>query len=115
MAPDLVQVYHKNRSSGVIFISLTEESRDDAQRFARDYGVEWPLCSGARSFLDGWLGEYTYPGFLIIGRDGKIAWSDGGSRQQHGSRRFGIDELDYQLDRIVGRPAGSTQKSPRQL
>lgn len=104
MAPDLVQVYHKNRSSDVVFLSITEESSEVARRFARAYGIEWPICCDARHFLEDWLDDYSYPGLFIIGPDGKICWNDGGARQHHSGRiRFGIHELDAQIDRIAGR------------
>ena len=45
-APGLVQVFHKYRDRPVRFVSLTNTSRESAEKFVRQFAIPWPCGYG---------------------------------------------------------------------
>jgi hypothetical protein len=67
----------------VVFLGLTPIDEARAKSFARRYEIDWPNGWGARELIeyysDGW-----FPAILVIGRDGRVCWTDGAARNgQH--------------------------------
>lgn len=66
----------------MVFISLTPDSARRAERFAREYSIDWPVGWGAGPLVEKYLPN-SYPALVVIGRDGRVVWNDGAARYQH--------------------------------
>lgn len=79
--PKLVELHDKYRDRGdVVFIGLadeppTETSRKNVELFLKSKGVEWPNAFNAGGFVTEQFKTQYYPGYWIIGRDGKVVWN----------------------------------------
>lgn len=67
----------------MVFVGLTPIDEARAKAFVRRYAIEWPVGWGAGElfdyYRDGW-----FPAILLIGRDGRVRWTDGAARNgQH--------------------------------
>ena len=93
-APDLVQVSAKYQPQGVVFMSLTTESEETVQRMIDKLGITWPNgCDasletirnlGARNEQQANVAGYEVkPTLYVVGRDGRISWSDQHMRYRH--------------------------------
>jgi hypothetical protein len=65
-----------------VFISLTPDDEELAQRFASQHRIDWHMGWGAKEMVERYLGE-RYPTLVVIGRDGRVVWNDGTARLQH--------------------------------
>ena len=75
--PDLVDLYDKYHSKGVVFVGMTSddsESVKNVEKFVDKYKVKWPNAYGATEALIAFKAEY-FPGYWLIGRDGKVVWN----------------------------------------
>ena len=103
MAPDLVQIqrYFEEQQEDVVFVSLTLETASRAERFARRYGIAWPVGWRAQAFVDEYLGD-RYPALIVVGRDGRVAWNDGAARLWHRDAEIApllFDQIETALSR----------------
>jgi thiol-disulfide isomerase/thioredoxin len=76
-APHLIELYHKFRGRGVVFIGLTREEEDvlpAIRDFLNDTGIPWRNGYGAAATLDQFRDIYI-PTLWVIGVDGKVAWN----------------------------------------
>ena len=102
-APSLVQAYDKFHDRGVEFISISADDKDTCQQFATAHGMAWP--SGYDSDVAAmWNAEV--PIVLVIGADGRIAWTDSSSRLRHRWR-----ETPAVLDRAIERALSDARAS----
>lgn len=83
--PELVQIQREFADNpDVVFIGLTTDDKSDLEnicRFLAKYEVTWPNAYGAAATifgtgpeLTGFKSEY-FPGYWVIGRDGKVVWN----------------------------------------
>ncbi len=83
--PELVAIQREFADNeNVVFIGLTTDDTTDLEnvrRFLAKYEVTWPNAYGAAETifgtgpeLTGFKAEY-FPGYWVIGRDGKVAWN----------------------------------------
>lgn len=78
-APELVELHHKYKDRGVLFIGLTTESSGELReirKFLDRFGITWPNGYGADHTLDE-LGVEGIPRVWVVGKDGKVLWEDG--------------------------------------
>ena len=70
-----------------------ETDRNAVERFLKETGITWPNAYGAIETLSA-LGVTSIPRVFVIGRDGRVAWSDrlGGSLIQAIENALAIDE-----------------------
>lgn len=85
-APGLVKL-HAKYSDRVVFVGLTAATQRAAENYAERFKARWPIGYGI-------TGEVTEafqgigPVVVIIGRDGRVFWSDGYSRLNHRAERL---------------------------
>ncbi len=84
--PNLVELQHKYKERGVVFVGITTDGHErqeaDAQseqisalkRYLKKYGADWPIAYGAIECLTAFKAEYI-PGYWVIGRDGKVVYN----------------------------------------
>lgn len=75
--PDLVQIQQRYADRDVVFVALTDETKDDLdsiQTFAATLNVPWPIGYGASETTRA-LKIPGYPTTFVIGRSGKVAWN----------------------------------------
>lgn len=76
--PELVKLHEQYRDrEDVVFIGLTyheEEDRRNVEKFVKKYEADWHNAYAARHTLLDFKAEY-FPGYWIIGRDGKVLWN----------------------------------------
>lgn len=83
-APLLEAAWHKWRSKGVVVVGVdANDFKSDARRFARRYGITYPLV------IDGpgnWLDDYGLTGFpetFFVRPDGRLSsWTQGQLHEQ---------------------------------
>lgn len=76
-APHMVEMYHKYKDRGVVFIGLTSEGPAELKqirRFIDHFGIEWRNGYGAEGVLEK-LGAEFIPQVWIFGPDGKLIWN----------------------------------------
>jgi thiol-disulfide isomerase/thioredoxin len=83
--PDLVSIQQEFADNpNVVFIGLTTDDASDLEnvrRFLAKYEVTWPNAYGAAETIFGTGPELTgfkakhFPGYWVIGRDGKVIWN----------------------------------------
>lgn len=67
----------------MVFLGLTPIDEARAKAFARRYAIDWPNAWGARELFDYYRNGW-FPAILVIGRDGRVCWTDGALRNgQH--------------------------------
>ncbi|HVX14104.1 MAG TPA: hypothetical protein VHC22_23160 [Pirellulales bacterium] len=93
----MVQIHEKYEPQGVLFLGLTARSHDQADAFADSFGITWPNQYGIRSLAA------AAPVIYVVGRDGRIVWSDERSRWRHDVKDLRRDIEDV-LDRELSRP-----------
>lgn len=86
-------MHDKYRRRGVVFLGFTPHALEPAASFLRRYGISWPNAYG----VVGAIGD-TAPAIYVVGRDGRIVWSDERARYRHA-----IDELRRGLDSSIER------------
>jgi len=72
-----VEAYKKYRDQGVVFVSLTPDSKErlaDVNKFVEKYGIEWPTGYDAKKTLIQFKAEY-FPAIWLIDRQGKVVWN----------------------------------------
>jgi len=72
-APFLEQVWRRNRARGVVVVGLdAKDFREDARRFARRYGLTFPLVyDGPGKTLDDY-GVTGFPETFVLDREGRV-------------------------------------------
>lgn len=83
-APHLVEVHNQFKAEGVRFFGLTREPpevRQQIMEWLDDRDVTWPIGIAADSTLEQYRADYI-PGIWVIGRDGKVWWNRGMSRNE---------------------------------
>ena len=76
-APEMVRIYNKFHSRGVVFIGLTAEGLGAVpkmKRFLSETRITWPNGYGAVRSLRQFEAN-SIPAVWVIGRDGKVAWN----------------------------------------
>lgn len=72
-APYLEEVWQKHRRRGLVVVGLdAKDFRADAQRFARRYGLTFPLVYDGPGNAIGGYGVTGFPETFVIDRDGKV-------------------------------------------
>jgi hypothetical protein len=109
-APCLVWAYKMFHDRGVTFVGLTAADRADAERFLANTEITWPNGYGAKPTLDE-LGSRV-PTIYVIGRDGRIVWTDQRSRYVHHVASLGR-ELRKAIEDELGKeyPGGDVAPS----
>ncbi len=75
------------------FISLTSDSRAEAESFVRRFSIPWPCGYGAAPVT---------PALYVIGPDGRLLWDDGQARPRHrGDCEDLLRELDGEIERAL--------------
>jgi hypothetical protein len=95
----------------VRFVSLTNDRREGAQKFVREFGIAWPCGYGASRQTLVEFGAFTtsrgLPGYeleptlFVIGPDGRIRWSDDGARLRHQDAGAVLPELEAAIERAL--------------
>lgn len=72
--PHLVDMYHRYRDNGVVFIGLTDEDRNIApvDEFIEDFAVDYVIGTGSPSIQD--YGVQGIPSAYVVGPEGDILW-----------------------------------------
>ena len=100
-APGLAKL-HAKYADRVVFIGLTAASQRAAEDYAERFHVRWPIGYGI-------TGEVTEafqgigPLVVIIGRDGRVFWSDGYSRLNHRAGRL-WQRVEQELELALAEP-----------
>jgi len=72
-APELQRAYRRFRAQGVQFVGVDfEDFSGDARRFARRYGMTYPLVHDAKSTLVKPYGLTGYPETFFVDRRGRV-------------------------------------------
>ncbi|HWB14319.1 MAG TPA: TlpA disulfide reductase family protein [Pirellulales bacterium] len=95
MASDIKAIGRRYASKGVVVLNITSDARSTADAFCAKHHVSGPVLCNAESFLKSWSADH-YPMLVVIGRDGRIVWNDGGARLSHR-----IDELGRTLCEVL--------------
>lgn len=77
-------MYHEFEPRGVIFLGLTAADRPATQQYLDEQVIAWPNGFGAQATLQR-LGSAA-PMVYVVGRDGRIVWSDDRSQYHHDPR-----------------------------
>lgn len=109
VAADLVEVHRKYKARGVTFVSLTPNSREIAQQFIEHFEATWPCMFDtpnetlvALGALSSHSGSFmVFPTLDVIGRDGKVRWSDQRARWYHGNRAILFRNLQRAIDEAL--------------
>jgi hypothetical protein len=127
-APGLVEVQRKYASRGVAFVSLTNEPRGTAERFANDYSVPWPCGYGATLPFLARLGAYSAtrmsasynpsyainPTVYLIDPDGRVLWNDSQARPLHTKESTAlVREIDVAIERALADVTSQGGGNPR--
>jgi len=86
--PDLSRIYTEYKDQGLMIlgISLDDLSKEEIQRFARNYKIPYPILHGARSELGkvakAYGGVNSIPTTFLVDRDGYIRDMFIGSRDE---------------------------------
>jgi len=70
--PHLIELYKKYKDKGVVFVSLTDESKTKVEPFAQQMGMIYPLGCGSRSGST--YGVRGIPHAFVVDVAGKVAW-----------------------------------------
>jgi hypothetical protein len=126
-APGLVQVFHRYKSRGVAFVSLTDVPREGVAFFAQQFAVPWPCGYGASHGSIARFGAYSstrwspayHPGhevsptLYLLGPDGRVLWNDGQARPRHLTRPQAlVRELELAIERALGQPGRASDPCP---
>jgi peroxiredoxin len=78
LMPHLSELHEKHKAEGLVAIGVTEDSKEDTEKFAKDKGIACPLA------IDNMVEEkgQTFdayqvagmPTVVLVARDGTIAW-----------------------------------------
>ena len=72
-APYLEQVWRSNRDRGLVVVGLdAKDFRSDARRFARRYGLTFPLVYDGPGDTLGGYGVTGFPETFVIDREGRV-------------------------------------------
>ena len=71
--PRLIELYKKYKDKGVVLMAFTDEAKETAEPFAKKMNMTYPIGTG--SSLGNEYGVEGIPHAIIVGTDGKIAWS----------------------------------------
>lgn len=92
-APSLVKLFDKYRDRGVQFVSVTNEPMQSVEPFVVTLGIPWPSGFGASletlQNLGAATSEAIMPGYqvkptlYVVGRNGRVVWSDEHMRYRH--------------------------------
>lgn len=88
--PELLHAYHKFHPQGVVFLGLTQEDSKelaDIHGFIDSTGAAWPNGIGAAETVQA-LGVEWLPSVFVVGRDGRIHWSN----RYHGTLERAIED-----------------------
>lgn len=94
-APEHVELYHKYRDQGVVFLGLTDEGEDQLpaiQEFIETTGIPWPNGYGAAETIEQLGAAHWRPGVWVIGTDGRVLWNYGRSEPLEDALRRALDE-----------------------
>ncbi|HVX11940.1 MAG TPA: TlpA disulfide reductase family protein [Pirellulales bacterium] len=97
MASDIKAIGERYEAKGVVVLSITPDNRSTADAYCTNHRLSGPVLCDAEPFLKTWLAD-TYPMLVVIGRDGRVIWNDGGARLHHR-----IDELAKTLCDVLDR------------
>lgn len=81
-------------NADVVFIGLTARTKDQAEQFIREAGIEWTNGYGVEAL------EPIGPTIIVLGRDGRIVWDDERSRLRHS-----IGSLAHDLNAAITKAA----------
>jgi thiol-disulfide isomerase/thioredoxin len=87
MFSDIKAIGQRYEPKGVVVLNITSDKRPAADAFCARHHPSGSVVCDAESFLESWSAD-QYPMLVVIGRDGRIVWNDGGARLSHR-----IDEL----------------------
>lgn len=118
-APNLVKVFKKYQNQNVSFVSLTNENKESVQRMIADMGIPWPSGFGATMETLRNLGASTASGAMlmggaydvkptlyVVGRDGRVIWSDGHMRYNHRNPDDTASALEAAIDHALSDTGG---------
>ena len=87
---------------GVVFFGLSAADKDHTQRFIAQQNLPWPNGYGAEATLR-LLGSAA-PMIYVVGRDGRIAWSDERSQYRHD-----LKPLEHELSDAIESSLSNTE------
>ncbi len=64
----------KAQAPNLQVISVTFDDKATAQQFVKRRGLQWPVASGAKDFIDA-LGIKSYPTLVVVSPDGRLVGS----------------------------------------
>lgn len=113
-AAGLVDLERKHRQAGVGFITLAGTDEPGMLEYTQKWGIGWPVGhSVTRSDLAA-LGAFNesarIPGYeakptlLLVGPDGRLAWTDNHSRFRHETPSATLKALDEAISKGTGKP-----------
>ena len=70
--PHLIELYKQTSAKGVVIVSLTNESRGEVERFAKQMGMIYAIGGGSNSGTA--YGVRGIPHAFIVDPSGKVAW-----------------------------------------
>ena len=96
-APYLEEVWRANRDRGVVVVGLdAKDFRADARRFAKRYGLTFPLVpTTARADAIGGYGVTGFPETFVIDREGRVVRAFAGAvngEEERGRLRSAIED-----------------------
>jgi hypothetical protein len=103
-------LHRKYADKGVRFVSLTNQPKEVADGFDKEFGVTWPNGYGAAAETFAAYGARTTggvamyvvaPTFYLLGPDGKVVWCDGRSRYRHTDPAGPLAELDARIAKLL--------------
>ncbi|HEY7308226.1 MAG TPA: hypothetical protein VH643_02580 [Gemmataceae bacterium] len=115
-APGLVEAQRKYARRGVAFVSLTNEPRGTAERFANDFSIPWPSGYGASMQFLARLGTYNAkrmsasytpnfainPTVFLIDPEGRVLWNDAQARPLHTQETMAqVRDIDTAIERAL--------------
>lgn len=108
-APGLLRTYERYEDRGVRFVSLTPDPGPEAEQFVQEFGLPWPCVYSAPAETLAALGALNRfgdhcevaPTLYVVGRDGRVAWSDQGARYRHEDPATAVRQLQRAIDEAL--------------
>jgi len=116
-----VQLEKNYQKSGVRFLSLSADSKAAVETFVGLYDVSWPSAFGVPKETINAFGalnpdpassKIVRPTLYVVGRDGRIVYSDMHARYQHKPSTEVYRELKAAIDAALVQPTAEDNSLP---
>lgn len=113
-AAGLVDLERKHRNAGVRFITFASTDEPGMREYTQKWGVDWPVGHSVTRADLAALGAFNdsaripgyeaKPSLLLVGPDGRLAWTDNHSRFRHETSSATLHALDEAITKRIGNP-----------